>query len=74
MVYCFTYTTVWGEWLELKEKLAFKIKEIVEEAGAGFAFPSQSLYVETVPPSKDELATRRNNADALGIRATMSND
>lgn len=46
LLYCFTYTTVWGEWLEIKERLAYKIKEIVEVAGAGFAFPSRSLYLE----------------------------
>jgi MscS family membrane protein len=46
MLYCFTKTTDWGKWLELKEELAFKIKEIVEEAGTDFAFPSQSIYLE----------------------------
>jgi MscS family membrane protein len=47
LLYCFTHTTVWGDWLEIKERLACRIKEIVEdEAGAGFAFPSRSLYLE----------------------------
>ena len=46
MLYCFTKTTDWGKWLELKEELAFKLKEIVEEAGTDFAFPSQSIYLE----------------------------
>lgn len=49
MLYCFTKTTVWGEWLEIKERLAYKVKEIVEGAGTGFAFPSQSVYLETWP-------------------------
>lgn len=49
MLYCFTKTTVWGEWLEIKEKLAYAIKDIVEGAGTGFAFPSQSIYVEALP-------------------------
>lgn len=50
MVYCFTKTTVWGEWLEIKEKLALSIKEIVEvKARTSFAFPSTSLYVEQWP-------------------------
>lgn len=44
MIYCFTKTTVWGEWLEIKQDLAYKIKQIVEDAGTGFAFPSISLY------------------------------
>ncbi|MFS2317414.1 mechanosensitive ion channel family protein [Maricaulis sp. D1M11] len=47
MLYCFTKTTNWGEWLRLKEDLAFKIKTIVEEAGTDFAFPSSSVYLET---------------------------
>ncbi len=46
LLYCFTHTTVWGEWLEIKERLAYRIKEIVEAAGTGFAFPSRSLYLE----------------------------
>ena len=46
MLYCFTRTTVWGEWLEIKERLAYAIKEIVEGAGTGFAFPSRTVYVE----------------------------
>lgn len=47
MVYCFTKTTVWGEWLEIKERLALAIKDVVEGAGSGFAFPSRTLYIET---------------------------
>ncbi len=54
MLYCFTVTTKWGEWLEIKERLAYKIKQIVEGAGAAFAFPSRSLYVETMPPEVPE--------------------
>jgi len=49
MVYCFTRTTDWGEWLKVKEAFAYEVKEVVERAGSGFAFPSRSLYVETVP-------------------------
>ena len=49
MVYCFTKSTVWGEWLACKERLGYKIKDIVEGHGTAFAFPSTSLYVETLP-------------------------
>ncbi|MFP6749163.1 MAG: mechanosensitive ion channel family protein [Alphaproteobacteria bacterium] len=49
MLYCFTTTTEWGEWMRVKEDLTFAIKAIVEGAGGGFAFPSTSLYVETLP-------------------------
>jgi MscS family membrane protein len=59
LVYCFTTTTVWGEWLAVKEALAYRIKQIVEGAGTGFAFPSRSIYVETLPPSADEIVAIR---------------
>lgn len=49
MLYCFTKTTDWGEWLACKERLAYQVKDIVEGHGAAFAFPSTSLYVETLP-------------------------
>ncbi len=56
MIYCFTKTTNWGDWLEIKEAFALAIKEIVEEkAGTGFAFPSQSVYLESIPAGTPEL-------------------
>ena len=45
LLYCFTKTTVWTEWLAIKEALALAIKRIVEEAGTGFAFPSRTIYM-----------------------------
>ncbi|MEX0694897.1 MAG: mechanosensitive ion channel family protein [Rhodospirillales bacterium] len=54
LVYCFTYTKVWGEWLEKREKLAYRIMEIVDAAGTGFAFPSTSIYVESLPQDRPE--------------------
>ncbi len=47
LLYSFTRTTNWGRWLEVKEALALRIKEIIEkEAGTSFAFPSQSIYLD----------------------------
>lgn len=47
MVYCFTATTDWARWLQLKQELAFAILQIVERNGSSMAFPSRSLYIET---------------------------
>ncbi|MAZ76859.1 MAG: mechanosensitive ion channel protein MscS [Micavibrio sp.] len=56
LVYCFTNTTNWGEWLEIKEAFAMKIKHIVEEeAKTSFAFPSQSIYIESMPDEAPEV-------------------
>jgi MscS family membrane protein len=64
MVYCFTKTTVWGEWLAVKEQLAYRIKEIVEGAGSAFAFPSRSLYLEAVPAdAPEEFSPPANGPD-----------
>ena len=54
MLYCFTKTTNWGEWLAIKEKLAYHIMDVVHGAGAGFAFPSRSLYIEALPDDRPE--------------------
>lgn len=54
LVYCFTKTTKWGDWLKIKEDLAFEIMNIVHDAGAGFAFPSTSIYLESMPDDAPE--------------------
>lgn len=48
LLYCFTKTTDWLDWLAIKEQLLLEIKQIVETAGTGFAFPSRSLYLEAI--------------------------
>ncbi len=45
--YFFTKTAVWDDYLKIREDVNFKIKKIVEDNGASFAFPSNSLYIET---------------------------
>ena len=46
LVLCFTSTKDWDKYLEIKEGLAIKIKESVEQLGLNFAYPSQSIYIE----------------------------
>ena len=46
VLYCFTKTQDYEVALEVKEKLIFEIKTIVESCGTSFAFPSRSIYVE----------------------------
>jgi len=47
--YFFTKTTKWGEYMAVRERINLELMEIVERNGAAFAFPSQSLYVESMP-------------------------
>lgn len=53
VIYCFSKTVVWGEFLRVKEDVMLKAMQIVEKNGSGFAFPSTSLYVEKMPDFKD---------------------
>lgn len=46
LILCFTSTKDWDKYLEIKEELAFKVKDSVEKIGLNFAFPSQSIYIE----------------------------
>jgi len=49
LIYAFTTTIQWQEWLEVKEDILFKIMKIIEDNNMEFAFPSQSIYVEKLP-------------------------
>ena len=46
LIRCYTKTNSYYEWLKVKDKFVIKIKQIVENADASFAFPSQSIYLE----------------------------
>jgi MscS family membrane protein len=81
LLYCFTRTTNWGEWLRLKEELAFAVKEIVEEgAGTAFAFPSTTVYMDDgaevfVPPQVTQHVARdRQSPGAVAAAARCDSD
>ncbi|MFT7004173.1 MAG: MscS family membrane protein [Sulfurimonas sp.] len=44
LVYCFSKSVVWQDWLETKEDVMYKMMEILENNSLEFAFPSMSLY------------------------------
>ncbi|MEJ2500191.1 MAG: mechanosensitive ion channel family protein [Campylobacterales bacterium] len=46
LIYTFTNTVDWEEWLGIKQDIIFRIWEILENHGLEFAFPSQSLYFD----------------------------
>ena len=51
LVYTFTKTSNWEKYLKTKEEVNINIMKIVENNNVAFAFPSQSLYIESVPKS-----------------------
>ena len=44
-VFAYLYARDWGHFLEIQERLLFGVTEIVNRAGTGIAFPSQTMYV-----------------------------
>jgi len=43
LVYCFTKTTSWDQWLAIKEDVMYKIMDILEKNNLEFAFPTISI-------------------------------
>lgn len=53
MLYFFTKTTVWGEYVGVKEAVYFEIFKILKEENISVALPSRRLYKEEVEPSEN---------------------
>jgi MscS family membrane protein len=64
----FTYidTTDYSEYLEIAEELNFQIMDVVEKAGASFAFPSQTMYLETGTEVSDVLSRKADVKETKG--------
>jgi len=50
-------TSNYSEFLAIQQDIDLRIKDIVEASGSGFAFPSQTLYLERSQGLDDELAS-----------------
>jgi len=44
LVYCFSRSVIWEEWLEVKEDVMFKIAEILKKNNLEFAYPALKLH------------------------------
>lgn len=53
-IYFFVDTTALAEYLKIKENINFNIIKILEEEGVSMAFPSTSIYVESLPNKNKE--------------------
>ena len=63
LIYAFTNTIVWAEWLAIKQDIIFKIWEILDEHDLEFAFPSQSLYFDKTNIDESLEALRPTKPD-----------
>ncbi len=59
-VYYFTRTTVWAEYMQIKEEISLRFMEALEELGVEIAFPSRTVYLRhDEPPAKPPLEELR---------------
>jgi MscS family membrane protein len=59
MIYTFAATAQWEAYLRIREEINLAIIEIFEKHNASFAFPSQSVYIESMPPTDRETTGER---------------
>ncbi|WP_128997908.1 mechanosensitive ion channel family protein [Malaciobacter molluscorum] len=46
LVYCFSRSPNWEDWLETKQDVIVQISKLVEKNNCKFAFPTQTIYIE----------------------------
>ncbi len=59
LIYCFTKTTAWGEFLQAKQEFMLKLMSCVNEMGLDFAFPTQTIHVENMAGEPKALTGQR---------------
>jgi MscS family membrane protein len=57
LLFAYVKTKKWSELMAIQEDILFRIGEIVEKAGSGFAFPSATVYT-----AKDDGIDKRKGA------------
>ncbi|MBO6895423.1 MAG: mechanosensitive ion channel family protein [Roseibium sp.] len=53
LVWCFTNTIDYSEYLSSKERLLLKVKQIVEDSGSSFAYPTRTIRMAEDPETTD---------------------
>lgn len=55
LIYCFTKSTNWTEWLNVKEDIMYKIMQILEDNSLTFALPALSIHQKPQPEQTNPL-------------------
>lgn len=68
LVWCYTKTTKWAEWLAIQQQVYLDMIDIVHQNGADFAWNTQLLYLQqnqetpTNAPTSESSTLQKNNA------------
>ncbi len=67
MVYCFSRSVIWEEWLGVKEDVLFKVGRILHQNGLEIAYPTRTLHqnssANVLLPDKEMPASQENLSD-----------
>jgi MscS family membrane protein len=68
-IFAYVFASDWNNFLEIQEELLFGVMDMIQQAGAGIALPSQTLYLASDTPDKLTQPIRdysgRTKADAF---------
>lgn len=65
-VYCFTQTTDWVTFHEIKEDIMLKVLDIILSQGAECAFPTSTLHISAEPVESSPFFPAKTHAPAQG--------
>jgi len=54
LVYCFTKSTDWKEWLDAKEDVMYKIASILKSNNLSFAYPALAIHMQDKQEDKED--------------------
>ncbi|MCM3763848.1 mechanosensitive ion channel family protein [Neobacillus niacini] len=54
-IYFFTKTTVWIDFLQVKEEINYKIMDILDHEGVSLAIPNRKLYIDSKSEENDKV-------------------
>ncbi len=64
LVYCFSKSVVWEEWLDTKEDVMYKIADILEKNNLEFAYPAISIHqASDMQENRDENGNKISRND-----------
>ena len=64
LVYCFSKSVVWSEWLEVKEDVMYRIAEILKRNHLQFAYPAIAVH-QVADPSCAEATTEKSRSEPV---------
>ena len=71
MVYCFIDTREWSDELEVKHRFFLQILQLAKDVGVEFAFPTQTLHVDSFFSDQPRQVGRKLSDEELGAAVTQ---